>query len=139
MTKIKSLAWVLGLSMVAATFSATPAKADHYPDITGTNIWNNTAPQFGRRGGRIDPQLVERVRRFNQESQEAYNACLAAVEAAERAPSGPRQFLRNPQNVSAEYPAACQRLNALRNERNTLASELERAGGVGSNPAYKAW
>lgn len=136
---MKSLAWVVGLSVVAGAIATAPARADHAPDITGTNIWNSTSPRFGRDGGRIDPQLIERVRAFNQESEQAYSQCLAAVEAAPQTPGGPRQFLRNPQDIAAEYPAACQRLNALRSERNNLVSDLERAGGIGSNPAFKPW
>lgn len=139
---VKSVTWMVGLSLVAGTIAISPAKADHAPDITGTNIWNNTAPRFGGDGGgRIDPALIDRVRRFNQESEQAYSQCLAAVEAAERAPGGggPRQFLRNPQEVAGEYPAACQRLNALRSERDRLVSELEGAGGAGTSASYKAW
>lgn len=157
MRTIKSLPWVVGLSMrsqkakaksknrgffiltltfLLLTFPA-PVRADHAPDITGTNYWNNTAPQFGRRGGRLDPQLAERVRRFNEESEQAYNGCLAAVEAAPQSSGGPRQYLRNPQDVAGEYPAECQRLNALRNERDNLRNELEGVGQI--SPAFKSW
>ncbi|MCL1465771.1 MULTISPECIES: hypothetical protein [Argonema] len=137
MRTIKSLAWVVGLSVVAGSLTVGPVRADHAPDITGTNYWNNTAPRFGGRGGRLDPQLADRVRRFNDESQQAYNACLAAVEAAPPSAGGPRQYLRNPQEVAGEYPAACQRLNALRNDRDNLRNELERVGQI--SPAFKSW
>ncbi|MFB2918891.1 MULTISPECIES: hypothetical protein [Aerosakkonema] len=137
MRTIKSFVWVVGLSLIAGSLTATPAKADHVPDITGTNYWNNTSPQFGRRGVRLDPDLVDRVRRFNDEAEQAYNGCLAAVEAAPPNPGGPRQYLRTPQNVAGEYPAACQRLNALRNERDNLQGRLE---GVGqASPSRKIW
>ena len=136
---VKSVTWVVGLSLVAGSIAISPAKADHAPDITGTNIWNNTAPRFGSSGGRIDPGLIDRVTRFNQESEQAYSQCLAAVEAADQAPGGPRQFLRNPQEVAGEYPAACQRLNALRSERDRLVSELEGAAGSGTSASFKTW
>lgn len=117
----------------------TPAKAGSATDITGTNVWNSTAPIFAPGGGRIDPQLIERARRLNQEADQAFKDCDAAVLAAQQSSRGPRQFLRNPENAEAEYPQACQRLNQLREEAVSLRNQLEEAGRSGGNAAYRTW
>lgn len=140
---VKSLRLALISSLclgTVATFAA-PAKADgSFPDISGTNVWNSTAPIFDRGGTRIDPQLVERARRLNEEADQAYKACDAAVLAAQQGGTrGPRQFLRNPENAEAEFPTACQRLNELRQEAVSLRSQLDAAAKSGGNPGFRTW
>ncbi|HAX76221.1 MAG TPA: hypothetical protein DCY88_10375 [Cyanobacteria bacterium UBA11372] len=141
--KVKSLRLTLisSLCLGAVVSFATAAKADgSFPDISGTNVWNSTAPIFDRGGSRIDPQLVERARRLNAEAEQAYKACDAAVLAAQQGGvRGPRQFLRNPQNTDAEFPVACQRLNELREEAVSLRSQLEAAGRSGGSPVFRTW
>jgi hypothetical protein len=128
-------------SLVAGTVLtvANPVKAaEGFPDISGTNVWNSTAPIFRQRGGGIDPALVERARRLNQEADQAFRACDAAVLAAQPT-GGPRQFLRNPQDTTAEFPEACQRLNQLREEAVSLRRQLEAAGRSGGNAGFRTW
>lgn len=143
MFAIKTLVTVLVPSLCVGTLLtfSTPAKADgSFPDISGTNVWNSTAPVFDTRGGGIDPALLDRARRLNQEADEAYKACDAAVLAAQQqGPQGPRQYLRNPGSVEAVYPEACQRLNALRDEAVSLRRQLDEAGRAGGNAAYRTW
>lgn len=141
--KVKSLRLTLisSLCLGAVVTFAAPAKADgSFPDISGTNVWNNTAPIFDRGGGGIDPELVERARRLNQEADQAYKACDAAVLAAQQGGTrGPRQFLRNPENTDAEFPVACQRLNELTQEAANLRSQLEAAARSGGSPMFRTW
>ncbi|HAZ49769.1 MAG TPA: hypothetical protein DDW76_36920 [Cyanobacteria bacterium UBA11369] len=141
--KLKSLRLTLisSLCLGAVVSFATAAKADgSFPDISGTNVWNNTAPIFDRGGSGIDPQLVERARRLNQEADQAFKACDAAVLAAQQGGTrGPRQFLRNPQSTDAEFPVACQRLNELRQEAVSLRSQLDAAARAGGSPGFRTW
>lgn len=143
MQKLKSLRLTLisSLCLGAVVTFATPANADgSFPDISGTNVWNSTAPIFNRGGGGIDPQLVERARRLNQEADQAFKACDAAVLAAQQGGTrGPRQFLRNPENTEAEFPVACQRLNELRQEAVNLRGQLEAAGRSGGTAEFRTW
>lgn len=143
MQKLKSLRLTLisALCLGTVVTFAAPAKADgSFPDISGTNVWNSTAPIFDRGGGRLDPQLVERARRLNEEADQAFKACDAAVLAAGQGGTrGPRQFLRNPENAEAEFPVACQRLNELRQEAVSLRSQLDAAAQSGGNPEFRTW
>ncbi|MBZ8182007.1 MAG: hypothetical protein SAL07_22005 [Oscillatoria sp. PMC 1051.18] len=142
MEKIKRLSWVLGLSMVAVSLTVSPAKADgSYSDITGTNIWNNTAPIFEGSEGGIDPDLVARVERLNEESAAAFQACNAAIAQVEQQlpPSGPRRFARQPQpGQSPGVPVACQRLNELRVEVENVRLELQELAGTVQS-GYATW
>ena len=140
-TKVKMRLTLISSLCLGTLVIAAPAKADgSFPDISGTNVWNSTAPIFHRGGRGVDPQLIERVRRLNSEADQAYKECDARVLAAQQGGSrGPRQFLRNPQNADAEFPAACQRLNELRQEAVSLRSQLEEAGRSGGNAAFRTW
>lgn len=135
----KSIGWVVGLSLVAGALTAAPAKAGpSYSDITGTNIWNNTAPIFNR-GGKIDPNLIESVTRVNRESQVAFDACNAAIAQAEQNTPTTRRYARRPSSDSAAVPAECRRLEQLRAEAETLRGRLQEVERSRSSSAFLTW
>ncbi|HEY9638766.1 MAG TPA: hypothetical protein V6D14_35610 [Coleofasciculaceae cyanobacterium] len=139
MRTIKSLGWVVGLSIVVGALSAAPARADKsFSDITGTNIWNNTAPIFDT-DTKLDPKLIENITRVNRDSESAFNACNAAVAQAEQNVPTSRRFARQPSTQTAEVPTACRQLEQLRTEAENLrrtAQEVERSRG---NSAFLTW
>lgn len=139
----KSLGWALGLSLVAGVLIAPAARADRsFSDITGTNIWNNTAPIFDT-DNKLDPNLIESVTRLNQESETAYRACDSAISQLEqnRRPAI-RQFLRDPSSVSVappETPVACRQLEQLRVQADNLRRTVEEANRSRTNSALLTW
>lgn len=138
MQLIKSLG-LTGLAIVLAGICITPAQAEqrNYTDITGTNIWNNTSPQF--KGSGIDPELIARANRLNQEAQAAFDACNSAiVEAEQQTSSGPRRYARKPA-PTPPVPQACQRLEELRTEVETLRTTLADLQKSGGNPSLRTW
>lgn len=137
MRVIKSLGCLVSLSLAAGCIGVAPATANSYSDITGTNIWNNTAPG-GKAGVQLPPGLLDRISQINQQSEQAFQACDAAITQAEQIPTT-RRFARRPSTQTAQVPAACQRLEALRTEADSLrqtVQELERSGGT---TAFQAW
>ncbi|MBE9127757.1 MULTISPECIES: hypothetical protein [unclassified Coleofasciculus] len=139
MNRIKSLSWVVGLSMVAGILTAVPARADRsYSDITGTNIWNNTAPIF-ETDGTLDSALIERVQQLNQESERVYQACNTAIAQLEQNSPTIRRYSRQPGNETAAVPVACRQLEELRAEAQTLKLTLDEAVRSRSNPAFLPW
>lgn len=138
MQTIKSLGWIVGVSIVALG-NVAPASAGHhrsYSDITGTNIWNNTAPVF-EGGARLDPALVGNVTRLNQDAETAFRECDAAI--AQAAPStSERRFSRQPQTTAA-VPEACRRLETLRTEVENLRTTLQRDDISRANPFFGTW
>lgn len=120
--------------------SLSPASASaqrNYTDTTGTNIWNNTAPLI--RGNGIDPELVARVNRLNQEAQEVYTACNVAIaEIEQQGDPKPRRFARKPA-PPPPLPQACGRLEELRSEAETLRQTLTELQKAGGNAARRTW
>lgn len=137
MHTIKSLSWVFALSIVGGALVAVPANAQSFSDITGTNIWNNVAPVF-ETDSELDAELIENVTRLNQESAAAYTACNEAIAAAEQNPTT-RRFARQPSTQTAAVPAACNQLETLRTEVESLRSRLTQAASSTANPALRAW
>ncbi|MBD1902552.1 hypothetical protein NDI44_24045 [Trichocoleus sp. DQ-A3] len=134
MHTIKSLGWVVGLSIVALGMAA-PARADRsYSDITGTNIWNNTAPVFDT-DDKLDPELTANITRLNQESEAAFQACGAAL--TEQTPTT-RRFTRQPQ-TPPPVPQACQRLEELRTEVENLRTTLQQQDLSRANSGLRTW
>lgn len=127
---------VVGLSIVAGGLTVAPASANSYTDITGTNIWNNTAPILDT-GEKQDPELIKNVTRLNQESETAFNACNAAIAQAEQNAS-PRRFTRLPQ-TPPPVPEACRRLETLRAEVENLRISLQQKDASRSNRAFRTW
>jgi hypothetical protein len=135
----KSWGWIVGLSVVAGALAVAPAKAESsYSDITGTNIWNNTAPIFDN-DRKLDPKLIENAARVNRESEAAFNACNAAVERAEQTVPTSRRFARQPSTQTAEVPAACRQLEQLRAEAENLRRTLQEAERARSSSAFLTW
>ncbi len=138
----KSLVLVAGLSLVASVLSATQANANSYSDITGTNIWNNTAPIFDT-NNKLDPALIESITRVNRDSETALRACNEAIAQIEqnRRP-GIRSFLRDPSNVTAaapETPTACRQLEQLRTQADSLRRTVQDAERARGNAALGTW
>jgi hypothetical protein len=139
MNAMKSMGWVVGLSVIAGALMATSARAESsYSDITGTNIWNNTAPIFDT-DTKLDPTLIENVTRVNRESEAAFRACNAAVDRAEQTVPTNRRFARQPSAQTAEVPAACRQLEQLRAEAESLRRTLQDAERATSNSAFLTW
>lgn len=139
MRTVKSLGLIVGLSTIAAMSAVSPARADRFfnSDISGTNVWNSTAPRFGT-ASPVDPELIENVTRINRDSPEALRACDEAVTTALQNITV-RRFSRTPQ--PQEFPEACQRLESLRGESETLRVRLDQlqAERAKNSPALKAW
>lgn len=138
----KSLIMAAGLSLVTAVLGATQANANSYSDITGTNIWNNTAPIFDT-NSKLDPNLLESITRINRDSETALRACNEAISQIEqnRRPSI-RQFLRDSSNVSVpapETPTACRQLEQLRTQADSLRRTVQDAERARGNSAFGTW
>jgi hypothetical protein len=139
MHAIKSIRWVIGLSMLVGALSAVPARAESsYSDITGTNIWNNTAPFFDSKS-RIDPDLISNITRVNREAEAAYNACTAAIDQAGQVAPTTRRYARRPSTETAEVPVACRQLEQLRGEAENLRNTVEEVGRARSSTAFGTW
>ena len=133
MNAMKSIGWVVSLSVVAGGLMATSAQAQKvqssfgsFSDISGTNIWNNIPPIF-EGGAKLDPQLVENITRVNQEGEAAFQACNAALAQIEQNAPTTRRFSRRPSTLTAEVPVACRQLEQLRAEADTLRAAVEEA------------
>lgn len=145
MRAIKSIAWVVGLSVVAGGFMVPSAQAQKvqssfgsFSDISGTNIWNNIPPMLGT-DGKIDPNLIENINRINRESEAAFNACNAALDQIEQNTPTTRRFARQPSTQTAEVPVACRQLEQLRAEGENLRAAVEDANRMGSSSQFAAW
>lgn len=139
MGKIQFVLVVPISAMVASILTAMPARADRsYSDITGTNIWNNTAPLFETNGG-LDPALLERVQQLNQESADAFQTCNAAIAQLEQNAADVRRYAREPDTQMLPVPVACQQLEQLRTEAEALRVTLQDATRSQSNPALLGW
>lgn len=138
MQNVKSLGCLVGLSMIAGMLAVAPAHARSYADITGTNIWNSTAPVL-EGDSPLDPELITRIRQINQDADTAYRACTDAIAQAEQATSPtPRRYARQPA-PAPPVPEACQRLETLRTEAETLRATVQQIQTSRSNPAYRTW
>jgi len=142
----KSLSLAIGLSAIATLSIASLAQAGpgprgdnrSYSNITGTNIWNSTAPIIDE-DFPIDPELLVRVRQVNENAAAKYQECLAAIAAAEQnAPTvPPRQFLRRDPRVP--YPQACTDLETLRAEADTLRGKIKEIQEAAANRTTATW
>lgn len=131
--KTRTVSLNLAVSLCAVAGMALPALAGpgprgdnrSYSNITGTNIWNSTAPILDRTIP-VDPALTARIEQFNQNSQAKYKECIDAIAAAEQnVPTiPPRQYLRRDPRVP--YPQACVDLENLRSEAETLKAEVKK-------------
>ena len=139
MKTMKSIAWVIGLTVVAGGMMSNPVRADQsFSDITGTNIWNNIPPVLGT-NGKLDPKLVENITRVNRDSEAAFEACNAALAQIEQTAPTTRRFARQPSNVTAEVPTACRQLEQLRTEAENLRATVEQTQRTLSRSDFAAW
>lgn len=139
MKTMKSIAWVIGLTVVAGGMMSNPVRADQsFSDITGTNIWNNIPPVLGT-NGKLDPKLVENITRVNRDSEAAFEACNAALVQIEQTAPTTRRFARQPSNVTAEVPTACRQLEQLRTEAENLRATVEQTQRTLSRSDFAAW
>lgn len=122
-----SLCAVAGFSMALPALAGPGPRGDNrsYSNITGTNIWNSTAPILDRTVP-VDPALITKIDQFNQTSQAKYKECIDGIAAAEQnVPTvPPRQYLRRDPRVP--YPQACLDLENLRSEADTLKAEVKK-------------
>ena len=125
MQRKQLMGWLIGTSLVGSGLIAVPASAQVAPnqsDITGTNIWNNTAPIFDG-GGRLDPEILENSRRLSRELEDASALCCNAS-----APTGPRRIVRgapDPNEICID--PNCVRLNSLVDETKTFLEDVNRS------------
>jgi len=145
MNAMKSIGWIISLSVVAGGLMATSAQAGKVPsangsfsDITGTNIWNNIPPVFDT-DAKIDPKLVENITRVNREGEAAFEACNAAIaQIAQNAPTT-RRFARQASTQTAEVPTACRQLEQLRAEADNLRATVEQVNRARSYSELATW
>lgn len=139
MRTVQSFSWIVSFSMLVLGAIATPAQADRsYSDITGTNIWNNTAPIF-ETDGKLDPDLIERINRINRESAAAFDACNTAIAQVEQRVETPRRFAREPSTETLPVPTACRQLEELRGQAESLRRTLEQVEQSRTNPEFLTW
>ncbi|MDX2228163.1 MAG: hypothetical protein NW220_00905 [Leptolyngbyaceae cyanobacterium bins.349] len=137
---------VVCVSVVTSVAIATVAQAGpgprgdnrSYSNITGTNIWNSTAPIIDE-DFPIDPALLTRVRQLNANATARYQECLAAIAAAEQnVPTiPPRQYLRRDPRVP--YPQACTDLETLRSEADSLRGQIQKIQEAAANRSTGTW
>ncbi|HEY9796254.1 MAG TPA: hypothetical protein V6D30_11495 [Leptolyngbyaceae cyanobacterium] len=124
MYRRKWIGWLIGTSLVSSGLSTLPASAvpPNQSDITGTNIWNNTAPIF-ENGGELSPEILNNARRLSQELEDASAGCCNAS-----APVEPRRFARRPGNPNEVCLSPdCQRLDSLVEETRVFLDDVNRS------------
>ncbi len=120
----KWLGLAIASSLVGSGLMALPASAQQAPnqsDITGTNIWNNTAPIF-RNDGKLSPEILSNADRLSEKLGDAGNRCCNAP-----APTGPRRFARgsaDPNEVCISPD--CQQLNSVVEETKAFLGDVNR-------------
>ncbi|HBB33421.1 MAG TPA: hypothetical protein DDZ80_18010 [Cyanobacteria bacterium UBA8803] len=139
MRRVHHWSWMVGLSIATISLTTAAAKADSsFSDITGTNIWNNTAPVF-ETDGTLDPDFIARVNQLNQEAEQAFQSCNAAIAQAEQNVPTTRRYARQPGSDTVAVPVACRQLEELRAEAESLRAIVEEATSSRSNPAFLTW
>lgn len=133
-----SVAASLAMTTVAEAGPGPRGDNRSYSNITGTNIWNSTAPIIDD-DFPIDPALITRVRDLNTNATTKYQECLAAIGAAEQnVPTvPPRQYLRRDPRVP--YPQACNDLETLRSEADSLRGEIKKIQEEAANRSTATW
>ncbi len=124
MNRIKWFGLVISTSLISSGLMAIPGNAQppNQSDITGTNIWNNTAPIFDE-GGELAPEILDQARRLDQALEEASDQCYNAREST----TTPRRFARNPGNSNqACTNPNCQELNRLVEETKVFLDDVNR-------------
>lgn len=133
-----SISASLAMSSVAQAGPGPRGDNRSYSNITGTNIWNSTAPIIDE-DFPIDPALITRVQELNANATTKYQECLAAIAAAEQnVPTvPPRQYLRRDPRVP--YPQACTDLETLRTEADSLRGQIKQIQEAAANRSTATW
>lgn len=116
----KWIGLVISTSLIGSGLIALPGSAQppNQSDITGTNVWNNTAPIFN--GDKLNPDILNNARRLSQDLEGASTRCCNAPP-----PSGPRRFARGPADPNEVCISPdCQRLNSLVQETKTFLNDV---------------
>lgn len=122
MHRKKWLGLAVGTSLVGSALSALSANAApalNQSDITGTNIWNGTAPIFENEG-RLDGDIINNARRLSRNLEDASNRCANAK------PTGPRRFARGPAPSEVCISPECEQLNGLVQETRGFLTDVNR-------------
>ncbi|HBE20270.1 MAG TPA: hypothetical protein DEG17_07935 [Cyanobacteria bacterium UBA11149] len=121
MNNKKWLNWAIGLSVVGSSAIAFPGNAipPNQSDITGTNIWNNTAPIFDE-SGEIDPEILAKARSLDRALENASASCNQSLA------NQPRRFARQPGSVNV----SCQELKNLIQESQAFLEEVNQIQGA---------
>ena len=137
---------LLGVSLVSGLAIAPEATAGpgprgdnrSYSNITGTNIWNSTAPIIDD-SFEIDPDLVAKVKQLNADGAAKYQECIDAIALAEQqVPTiPPRQYLR--QDPRKPYPQACTDLENLRTEADGLKDQIKAVTEAAASRSRGTW
>lgn len=143
--KTRTISLNLSISICAASI-ALPAMAGpgpggdnrSYSNITGTNIWNSTAPILDHTIP-VDPALVTRIDQYNQNAQAKYKECVDAIAAAEQSVPTipPRQYLRRDPRVP--YPQACVDLENLRSDAETIKADVKKYQETAASQFSGVW
>jgi hypothetical protein len=133
-----SVATTLAIASIAQAGPGPRGDNRSYSNITGTNIWNSTAPIIDD-DFPIDPALITRVRQLNANATARYEECLAAIGAAEQnVPTiPPRQYLRRDPRVP--YPQACTDLETLRTEADSLRGQIKQIQEAAASRSTATW
>jgi hypothetical protein len=135
----KLIGLVISTSLVSTGLIAVPVSAEvNNSDITGTNVWNNTAPIF-EGDGELDPEILNNARRLDQALERASENCC---NAAAPEPVGPRRYARNPGNNNNEVCVnpECQRLSGLVEETQVFLNDVNRqVEEVRTTSASRTW
>lgn len=121
----KWISLVIGTSLLGSGLLALPASAQPAPnqsDITGTNVWNNTAPIF-ENCGKLNPDTLNNARRLSQELGQAGERCCNAAP-----PAGPRRFaLGAPDPNEVCVNPECVNLNGVVQETKVFLNDVNRS------------
>jgi hypothetical protein len=120
----KWLGLAIASSLVGSGLMAVPTNAQQAPnqsDITGTNIWNNTAPIF-RNDGKLSPEILGNADRLSEKLGDTGNRCCNAPP-----PTGPRRFARGPADPNEVCISPdCQQLNSMVEETKVFLGDVNR-------------
>lgn len=117
--------WSIGLSLMGGAAWVAPAIAipTNQSDITGTNIWNSTAPIFDSPSG-LDTATINRARELSEALERAAAECDRSVAAVADLP---RRFARGtpPETPQVCISRECETLNSLTEETRIFLSTIQ--------------
>jgi len=115
--------WISLTLLIGSGFLALPAVAQppNQSDITGTNVWNNTAPIF-KNNGQLQPDILNNARRLSQQLDDGSKVCCSAP-----SPTATRRFARGPRDPNEVcINPDCQQLNTVVDETKVFLGEVNR-------------